>query len=163
MNWDHPRVRPIEEVTANLPKPDNRIPFDDAVRQVAEATNRSVEEIAELARRMQAGKLQIGTPMTNGRAAYSVGLGTALAVAAQHERAKAAQDKLTEESRDPLAGVRYAAERIRQLHGVRPVLGPGKCPSNPKDRRTIRIAGKPKHYVQHGDELVLKDGESPWN
>lgn len=38
----------------------------------------------------------------------------------------------------------------------------GGEPGNPGDRRTVRLAGKPKHFVQVEGQLRLRDGESPW-
>lgn len=38
----------------------------------------------------------------------------------------------------------------------------GDEPFHPADRRTVRLAGKPKHFVQVDGQLRLREGESPW-
>lgn len=71
---------------------------------------------------------------------------------------------------DPLSDMR----KILQAGSGRVVLGGvditpyiktagGDEPFHPADRRTFRLTGKPKHYVQVNGRLRLRDGESPWS
>lgn len=56
-----------------------------------------------------------------------------------------------------LAGVRKAALAIERYADYR-------MPTRPSDRRTVRIAGRAKHwYVGRDEQLHLAEGESPWN
>jgi len=45
---------------------------------------------------------------------------------------------------------------------IQVVTAPEKLPHNPANRRTFHLANKPYHYVQLGDRLETRPGESPW-
>jgi hypothetical protein len=133
---------------------DNRIPIDQAVKQVAAQTGLPESKIREYARALQ-----------NRGKSIASGAGFGISPAMHAVILQAAQDEVDKAralaQRGDLGGVVLALKRIEQLRNPRPWIQP-TAPANPHDRRTIRIAGKPYHFAQGKGALRLQPGETPW-
>lgn len=134
----------------NWDKPDADILAD--MRKVQEANERSLHEYAPFAVEVE----HLPTPpvITAGKAAMiRLAPGTVpnqANLAAALKAASEAQLKAFQEA------AQSAADVMRKLGAMH------RMPPNRADRRTIRLAGKPKHYILVGNTLHLMDGESPW-
>lgn len=139
----------------------NRVPFEDATKQLAETlslTEAEARQYAEQYRQKLLGKHALHSPAIRGALQLAIEAGE-----------KAAKDRVINgrvefngiDITKALSGVAYASERLGVLANPRPWIAL-RMPANPHDRRTFRIAGKPYHFAQGKGSLRLQPGETQW-
>jgi hypothetical protein len=137
---------------------DNRIPIDQAVKQVSEQLGMDESAVRAIAEAMPkvAGfrRLDISPEVSAQLRAV---------VSATRAGAKAANEmaESMDSVRRTLSGVELANRRVLALNAYRRA-DPLRMPANPHDRRTFRVLGKPYYLAQTKGGLRLQPGESPW-